>query len=162
MMKSLFVGGLIFISVISPLTVCAQDEYNDPQIYAQDKLVNAEAQYQRLKNQEKALQKLMGAVKQDLKAAKIRAKAERIQVSANTARQDASVNVEQAGIAVDLPDLMPTKGVQAVAAGSRTVDANREKENIDLMFRDRNKQESASVFFPAGSGSRTIAPEYIK
>jgi|GEM_PF-3034501 len=157
MMMRLFVAGLIFISVIGSPAARAQDEYNDPQMYAQDKLVNAEAQYERLKNQEKALQKLMGAVKKDLKAAKIRAKAERIQISANTARQDASVNVEQAGIAVDLPDLMSTKGVQAVAAGSA-----KEKENIDMMFRDRNKQESASVFFPAGSGSKTIAPEYIK
>ena len=159
MMMRLFVAGLIFISVIKTPAVYAQDEYNDPQMYAQDKLVNAEAQYQRLKNQEKALQKLMGAVKQDLKAAKLRAKAETVQKIADTARQDASVNVEQAGIAVDLPDLMSTKGVQAVAAGSAM---SREKENIDLMFRDRNKQESANVFFPAGSGSRTIAPEYIK
>lgn len=159
-MKNLFIGGLIFISVISPLTSYAADDYNDPQIYAQDKLVNAQAQYQRLKNQKDALEKLMGAVKKDLKAAKLRAKAETVQKVADTARQDASVGVEQAGIAVDLPDLMSTKGVQAVAAGSTTIDPNR--ENIDLMFRDRNKQESASVFFPAGSSSKTIAPEYIK
>lgn len=158
MMMRLFVAGLIFISVINSPAVYAQDEYNDPQMYAQDKLVNAQAQYQRLKNQKEALEKLMGAVKKDLKAAKLRAKAETVQKIADTARQDASVNVEQAGIAVDLPDLMSTKGVQAVAAGS----ANKEKENIDLMFRDRNKQESANVFFPAGSGSRTINPEYIK
>ncbi len=156
MMKRLFVAGLIFISVINTPAVYAQDEYSDPQMYAQDKLVNAQAQYQRLQNQEKALEKLMAAVKTDLKAAKLRAKAETVQKIADTARQDASMNVEQAGIAVDLPDLMSTKGVQAVAAGAK------EKENIDLMFRDRNKQESASVFFPAGSGSRTITPEYIK
>ncbi len=158
-MIRLFVAGLIFISIINSPAVYAQDEYNDPQMYAQDKLVNAEAQYQRLKNQKAALEKLMGAVKKDLKAAKLRAKAETVQKVADTARQDASVNVEQAGIAVDLPDLMSTKGVQAVAAGSAM---SREKENIDLMFRDRNKQEAANVFFPAGSGSRTIAPEYIK
>ncbi len=160
MVKRFLVAGLIFVSIIGAPLVHAQDEYDDPQLYAQDKLVNAQAQYQRLKNQEQALEKLMKAVKKDLRAAKLRAKAEGVQKLADSARQDAALGVEQAGIAVDLPDMMSTKGVQAVAAGTSSGPSSREKENIDLMFRDRQKQESA-VFFP-GARSKTIAPEYIK
>lgn len=132
----------------------AESDYNNPESYAQDKLVNAQAQLDRLTAQKKALNKLILAVKRDLKAAKIRAKAERVQQMANTNKEDAAVLIEQAGIAVDLPDLMQAKDVQAGLA------KGNDKENIDAMFKDKNSQASEAVFYPAGS---TASPaEYLK
>ena len=128
---------------------------DDPQSYALDKLANAQAQLDRLKTQKTALEKLTQAVKEDLKAAKIRAKAERLQISADTKRQDAAVMVEQTGVAVDLPNLMATKGVQA-----GIMEYNSDKEDIDLMFKDKAKQKA--VFFPGGDAGRTVQPSNSK
>jgi len=145
MYKKLLSIGLGLLILLSSAAAQAED-YGNPEIYAQDKLVNATAQLERLKAQEKALEKLIKAVKKDLRAAKLRAKAERVQKLADTARQDASIVIEQSGIAIDLPDLMSAKGVQAgLAQGSESLDQT--KEDIDLMFKDKQSEEA--VFFPA-------------
>ena len=128
---------------------------DDPQSYALDKLANAQAQLDRLKSQKIALEKLTKAVKEDLRAAKVRAKAERLQISADTKRQDAAVMVEQTGVAVDLPNLMATKGVQA-----GVMEYNSNKEDIDAMFQDKAKQKA--VFFPGGDAGRTVQPSNSK
>lgn len=120
--------------------------FADPQVYAQDKLANAQAQLDKLVSQREALNKLIKAVRKDLRAAKIRSKAENIQVQADTDRQDAAVLVEQAGVAVELPNLMATKSVQSTMTSS--------KDDIDLMFRDQ-KQPKA-VFFPGGDAGKTL------
>ena len=128
---------LIFAAALCP--VFASDEH---QSYALDKLVNAQAQLNKLEAQRQALEKLIRAVKKDLAAAKIRTKAEKIQIQADTARQDAAVLVEQAGVAVDLPNLMTAKDVQAGVLEDKT------KEEIDKMFKDNKKTNQESVFFP--------------
>ncbi len=121
---------------------------DDPQSYALDKLANAQAQLGKLEAQKKALNELIRAVKQDLRAAKIRTKAERLQVNADTKRQDAVSLVQQAGVAVDLPNLMATKGTDA------GVMEYANKEDIDLMFKDKQKQQT--VFFPGGDKGRKL------
>lgn len=122
---------------------------NQHQSYALDKLANAQAQYDRLQQQKKAINQLLKAVKKDLKAAQVRAKAERLQIDADTTRQDAVVMVEQTGVAVDLPNLMSAKGVEA---GIIEYD-----ENTDEIDRELNKNTSEkSVYFPGG---RTVQPD---
>lgn len=132
------------------LSVSAAD--NNHQSYALDKLANAQAQLDRLKSQETAIKDLIKAVKKDLKAAKIRAKAERVQLEADTLRQDAIVSVEQSGVAVDLPNLMTAKGVQA---GLKEYEA--EKDEVEMMFKDNNAS-TKSVYFPGGSQGKKIEP----
>jgi uncharacterized protein (UPF0335 family) len=124
----------------------------DPQTYAMDKLANAQAQLDRLEGQKGALNDLIKAVKKDLKAAKIRAKAERIQIEADTARQDAAVFVEQSGVAIDLPNLMNTRNVEA-----GIVEYKPDEKDIDLMFKDREKPSKA-VFFPGNSAGKKVSP----
>lgn len=127
---------------------------DDRQGYALDKLANAQAQLDRLEAQKDALEELIKAVKKDLRAAKIRAKAERIQLQADTKRQDAAVMVEQSGVAVDLPNLMNTKNAQG-----QVVEYNAQKDEVDLMFKDKN-QEQKTVFFPGGDEGKKIEPNY--
>ncbi len=148
MMKKPFLFVLALLFSVGSVNLAQAD---DPQSYALDKLANAQAQLDRLKTQKIALDKLTKAVKEDLKAAKIRAKAERLQISADTKRQDAAVLVEQTGVAVDLPNLMATKGVQA-----GVMEYDSDKEDIDLMFKDKAKQKA--VFFPGGDAGRKIQP----
>jgi len=153
-------SSLICASLTLPGLANNDYDYQEPQTYAQDKLVNAQAQLERLKAQKRAINKLMRAIKKDLKAARIRSKAEKIQLSANNAKQDATIMVEQAGVAVDLPDLMAAKGVEA-----GLLENTDKKKDIDLMFKDKEAQES--VFFPAGSEGAGIKndadlPSYIK
>lgn len=140
----------------------------DRQGYALDKLANAQAQLDRLKSQERALKSLIKAVKRDLRAARIRAKAERIQLSADTQRQDAAVLVEQSGVAIDLPNLMNTRGVEAnIAETSKEYQYDENKDDIDRMF--KNNSEKA-VYFPGKnegnkvepSKSDSDLPDYIK
>lgn len=142
---------LICLTFVSAVKAAEADDSH--QSYALDKLANAQAQLERLKGQEKALNQLIQAVKKDLRAAKVRARAERIQLQANTARQDAAVMVEQTGVAVDLPNLMTAKGVQA---GILEYDKNQ-NENIDAMFKDRSTTEK-SVYFPNGSAGKKVKP----
>ncbi len=151
MKKTLSIALALLFSVSSTNLVKA----DDPQSYALDKLANAQAQLDRLESQKVALNKLMKAVKQDLKAAKIRAKAERLQISADTQRQDAAVLVEQTGVAVDLPNLMAAKDVQAGVK-----EYNSDQEDIDLMFKDKAKQKA--VFFPGGDAGRKVQPSNSK
>jgi hypothetical protein len=153
---SLFV--FTFLSSLLP-PVCSAE--NERQSYALDKLVNAQAQLERLEAQKAALDKLIRAVKEDLKAAKIRARAEAIQLQADAKRKDAAVLVEQSGVAVDLPDLMNSKEVNADIAQAKVEEVD--KENLDLIFND--KQATESVFFPASSEKGLKAdeiPEYVK
>lgn len=142
MKKHLSIGLALLIS-----TSTFAPSFADPQVYAQDKLANAQAQLDKLVSQREALDKLIRAVRKDLRAAKIRSKAENIQVQADTDRQDAAMLVEQAGVAVELPNLMATKTVQSTVTSSN-------KSDIDLMFRDQ-KQPKA-VFFPGGDSGRTL------
>ena len=151
-MKKLLLFVLALLFSISSVNLAMAE---DPQSYALDKLANAQAQLERLKAQKIALNKLTRAVKQDLKAAKIRAKAERLQISADTERQDAALLVEQTGVAVDLPNLMATKGVTA-----GVMEYNADQEDIDLMFKDKTKQKA--VFFPGGDAGRKIQPSNSK
>jgi uncharacterized protein (UPF0335 family) len=132
---------------------------NEHQSYALDKLANASAQLERLENQKKAINELIKAVKKDLRAARIRAKAERLQLEADTVRQDAVVMVEQTGVAVDLPNLMTAKGVDA-----GIIEYN---ENADDINRELKKNESErSVYFPSGRKvepeNTSDLPDYIK
>lgn len=157
--KRIFILAIAFLS----FTQASFSADNERQNYALDKLVNAQAQLERLETQREALDKLIRAVKKDLRAAKIRAKAESIQLQADAQRKDAAVLVEQSGVAVELPDLMNSKEVNANIAELKAKDPN--KENLDLMFDDNENTES--VFFPAGSSSRKglnpdEIPEYIK
>ncbi len=122
---------------------------NEHQSYAIDKLANAQAQLERLEAQKKAITQLMKAVKKDLRAAKIRAKAERLQIEANTVRQDAVVMVEQTGVAVDLPNLMTAKGVDA-----GLIEYDETQDDIDRVIKNSNPERS--VYFPSG---RKIEPE---
>ena len=124
------------------------------QSYALDKLANAQAQLDRLKTQEKALKELIGAVKKDLRAARIRAKAERIQIEANTKRQDAAILVEQSGVAVDLPNLMNTRSVDA-----GLIEYSADKDDVEMMFEDE-KTKTKSVYFPGGSKGKKVETEY--
>jgi len=127
---------------------------NDHQSYALDKLANAEAQLDKLVIQKKALNDYIKAVRKDLKAARIRARAERIQLEADTDRQDAAALVEQSGVAVDLPNMMTAKGVQA-----GLLDNNEYKaEHVESMFKDRNKEATKSVYFPGGSKGKKVEP----
>ena len=72
-----------------------------------------------------------------------------MQIDADTTRQDAVVMVEQTGVAVDLPNLMTAKGVEA---GIIEYD-----ENTDEIDRELNKNASEkSVYFPGG---RTVQPD---
>ena len=139
----------------------ANDDYEDPNLYAQDKLANAEAQLEKLEQQKDAIDELIKAVKKDLRAAKVRAKAERIQQKADNQKENAAVLIEQAGVAIDLPNLMAAKGVRAGILENQEREA---EENVDLMFKDQTRQES--VFFPSGnrSGINNDAeiPSYIK
>ena len=128
---------------------------DDRQGYALDKLANAQAQLDRLEAQKKALTELIRAVKKDLKAAKIRAKAERIQLEADTKRQDAAVMVEQSGVAVDLPNLMNTKKTEGTI-----VEFDAAKDDIDLMFKDKNTTDEKTVFFPGGDEGKKVEPNY--
>lgn len=145
MFKKAFVLALLF-SVSSLVAVQAEDR----QGYALDKLANAQAQLDRLEAQKEALNQLIKAVKKDLRAAKIRAKAEEIQLKADTDRQDAAVMVEQTGVAVDLPNLMATKGVKA---GLVEYD---EDNDVEMMFEDQAKEKA--VFFPGGSAGKKVNP----
>ena len=135
----LVLSGLLVVGSTSLKEVKAQ--YNDPNSYASDKLLNAEAQLATLQEQEKAIKKLIKAVKQDLKAAKTRAKAERIQGKADALRGDASTQVAQTGLAIELPDFMTSEGVRAKLA--------KTPEDTDLNFGD--KSATKSVFFPKGN-----------
>ncbi|MDD9898728.1 MAG: hypothetical protein OXU45_06995 [Candidatus Melainabacteria bacterium] len=148
MFKKVLVLALLF-SVGSLSAVKAEDR----QGYALDKLANAQAQLDRLLAQKDALNKLIKAVKKDLRAAKIRAKAEEIQLKADTERQDAAVMVEQTGVAVDLPNLMATKGVKA-----GLVEYDKDNE-VEMMFEDNAKEKA--VFFPGGDAGKTVNPSGI-
>lgn len=152
-MKNLLRLGLaLLFSANSFIQVGAAE--GDRQTYALDKLANAQAQLDRLKSQEKALKELIKAVKKDLKAAKIRAKAERIQIEANTKRQDAAVLVEQSGVAVDLPNLMNTRKVDA-----GLIEYSADKDDIDMMFEDE-KAKTKSVYFPGSSDGKKVESDY--
>lgn len=148
MQKKLGLGMALIISMAS----CGLAQADDPQTYAMDKLANAQAQLERLEGQKKAVNDLIRAVKKDLRAAKIRAKAERIQIEADTARQDAAVMVEQSGVAIDLPNLMNTRNVEA-----GIVEYKPDEKDIDLMFKDREKPSKA-VYFPGNSAGKKITP----
>lgn len=152
MNKLLGLGLALLFSANTVISVKAAE--SEHQTYALDKLANAQAQLDRLKSQEKALKELIGAVKKDLRAAKIRAKAERIQIEANTKRQDAAVLVEQSGVAVDLPNLMNTRSVDA-----GLVEYSAENEDVDMMFEDE-KAKTKSVYFPGGSQGKKVESEY--
>lgn len=130
---------------------------NEPQAYALDKLANAQAQLDKLVAQREALDNLIRAVRKDLRAAKMRAKAERIQVQADSDRQDASILVQQNGVAVDLPNLMTAKGVQA-----GIVEYQPDPTEIELMFRDKNSTTNKTVFFPGGDAGKKIEPSNIR
>lgn len=146
------------LAIISALSIYGA-QANQHQSYALDKLANAQAQLERLENQKDAINQLIKAVKKDLRAAKIRAKAERLQMEADTVRQDAVVMVEQTGVAVDLPNLMTAKGVDA---GIIEYD-----EDADDIKRELEKNSERSVYFPSGrkvepeNGSSDL-PDYIK
>lgn len=139
-----------------------QAEYEGPETYAQDKLVNAKAQLEKLKEQKKAIEELIRAVRKDLRAAQIRARAEKLQARADVQREDASGLVEQAGVAIDLPNLMTAKGVKA-----GIIDGAPKNEDLGLLFKDANNSEE-SVFFPAGNNKNrkvpgnSQLPSYIK
>ncbi|MBT6842219.1 MAG: hypothetical protein HOA17_00290 [Candidatus Melainabacteria bacterium] len=148
MMNKFLVLALLF--AVSSLNLVKAE---DRQGYALDKLANAQAQLDRLKAQKDAISQLIKAVRKDLHAAKIRAKAEEIQLKADTDRQDATIAVEQTGVAVDLPNLMATKGVKA---GLLEYDQN---ENINLMFEDKTNEKA--VFFPGGDTGRSVRPSGI-
>lgn len=143
MMNKFIVLALLFAFGSSNL-LQAEDRQN----YALDKLANAQAQLNRLEDQREAIDQLIRAVKKDLRAAKIRARAEEIQLKADTDRQDAAVLVEQSGVAVDLPNLMVTKGVKA---GLVEYDSD---DDIDLMFEDKSNEQA--VFFPGGDAGRKV------
>ena len=129
------------------------------QSYALDKLANAQAQLERLQGQRKAIDELIRAVKKDLRAAKIRAKAERLQMEADTVRQDAVVMVEQTGVAVDLPNLMTAKGVDA-----GIIEYDENADNINRELKEKNPERS--VYFPSGRKvepeNTSDLPDYIK
>jgi len=152
MNKLLSLGLALLFSANVSLNVSAAE--GEHQSYALDKLANAQAQLDRLKSQKRALKQLIGAVKKDLKAAKIRAKAERIQIQANTKRQDAAVMVEQSGVAVDLPDLMNTRNVDA-----GLVEYSANKDDVDKMFKDK-KSKTKAVYFPGGSEGKRVESGY--
>ncbi len=125
----------------------------DPQSYALDKLQNAQAQLDKLQTQRRAVDNLIQAVKKDLRAAKMRAKAERIQLEADSQRQDAALIVQQNGVAVDLPNLMTAKGVQA-----GVVEYQPDTNEIEMMFKDKNSADGKTVFFPGGDSGRKVDP----
>lgn len=154
-MKKISCLSLAFLSAIS-IYAAQADQH---QSYALDKLANAQAQLDRLKNQKQAVNELIRAVKKDLRAAKIRAKAERLQMEADTVRQDAVVMVEQTGVAVDLPNLMTAKGVDA-----GIIEYDENMDDIDREIRQKNP--SRSVYFPSGRKiepeSATDLPDYVK
>jgi hypothetical protein len=153
-MKKISCFTLAFLSAITIFAAQA----NEHQSYALDKLANAQAQLDRLQNQKKAINELMKAVRKDLQAAKLRAKAERLQMDADTVRQDAVVMVEQNGVAVDLPNLMTAKDVDA---GIVEYD-----KNADDMNRIMKNTSERSVYFPSGRKVEPIKgsdlPDYIK
>lgn len=151
---------LVLCAICIGLSAPAQAEYTDPNTYAQDKLLNAEAQLAKLNEQKKALNKLIKAVKKDLKAAKTRAKAEKLQSKADGVRSDASTLVEQSGLAVDLPDFMISSGVNAELARNKPLNP----EQSDLMFRDGSQTETSSVFFPGSDGieSDVVLPPNVR
>lgn len=153
-MKKISCLSLALISAFSIYSASADQH----QSYALDKLANAQAQLERLKGQRKAVDELIRAVKKDLRAAKIRAKAERLQMEADTVRQDAVVMVEQTGVAVDLPNLMTAKGVDA---GIIEYD-----ENADDINRTMKNTSERSVYFPSGRKvepeNSSDLPDYIK
>lgn len=131
---------------------------DDPQTYAMDKLANAQAQLDQLKAQKLALSKLTKAVKQDLRAAKIRAKAERIQISADTSRQDAAVMIEQSGVAVDLPNLMAARQVQGgILEYENDTNSKSSKTTVGKAAKQKNESE---VFFPGGDQGKKIESRY--
>ena len=153
-MKKISCLTLAFLSAASIYSAQA----NQHQSYALDKLANAQAQLERLQGQKKAVNELIRAVKKDLRAAKIRAKAERLKMEADTVRQDAIVMVEQTGVAVDLPNLMTAKGVDA-----GIIEYN---ENTDDINRTMKNNSERSVYFPSGRKvepqSNSDLPDYIK
>lgn len=153
-MKKISYLALAFLSAAS-MSVSADQH----QSYALDKLANAQAQLERLEHQKKAINSLIKAVKKDLRAARIRAKAERLQLEADTVRQDAIVMVEQTGVAVDLPNLMTAKGVDA-----GLVEYDQNKEDIEREL--GQSQSERSVYFPSGRKvepeSSSDLPDYIK
>jgi hypothetical protein len=150
-MKKLLSMALLFSLSYSILPSKAAD--NEHQTYALDKLANAQAQLDRLTMQEKAIRQLKGAVRKDLRAARIRAKAERIQLEANTQKQDAAVMVEQSGVAVDLPNLMNTRKVDG---GIIEYSAD---DDVERMFND-TKPKTKSVYFPGGSKGKKVQSGY--
>jgi len=154
-MKKISCLALALISAAT-MSVAKADEH---QSYALDKLANAQAQLERLQNQQEAIKELIKAVKKDLRAAKIRAKAERLQMEADTVRQDAVVMVEQTGVAVDLPNLMTAKGVDA---GIIEYDENMDDINREI----KTKNSERSVYFPSGRKvepqNGSDLPDYIK
>lgn len=153
-MKKISCLSLAFLSALTIYSAKADQH----QSYALDKLANAQAQLQRLENQKDAVNQLIKAVKKDLRAAKVRAKAERLQLEADTVRQDAIVMVEQTGVAVDLPNLMTAKGVDA---GIIEYDADADDVNRELQRRSEK-----SVYFPSGRKvepqNASDLPDYIK
>lgn len=155
MMKNLSLS--LSLALAFGLAAPAMAEYESPKTYAQDKLLNAEAQLNRLEEQKNALVKMIKAVKKDLKAAKLRAKAERIQSKADVIRNDATTFVEQSGIAIDLPDLMYSSGVSAELADSTTPNP----ESTDLMFKDPNQQSKSAAFYPDSSEPAGIENDVV-
>lgn len=146
-------GLTLLTSIALTNAAMADGSSSDPQSYALDKLSNAQAQLDKLEAQKKAINTLIKAVKKDLKASQMRAKAERIQIEADAERQDAAMLVQQNGVAVDLPNLMTAKGVQA-----GVVEYQPDANEIEMMFRDKNNPAGKAVFFPGGDAGRKVDP----
>lgn len=150
-------GLAILGSVVLSCSTLAETGSGDPQSYAMDKLANAQAQLDKLQMQRQAIDNLMRAIRKDLRAAKIRAKAERLQVEADSQRQDAAMLVQQNGVAVDLPNLMAAKGVQA-----GVVEYQPDANEIEMMFKNKNSTDGKTVFFPGGDAGTKIDPSNNK
>lgn len=154
-MKRITLSSIVALSLLGGLIATSNPalaRYSDPDTYAQDKLANAEAQLTRLKAQKKAIEKLIKAVKSDLKAAKIRVKAEKMQSKADANRMDASTQIEQTGVAVDLPDLMQhtETDVNAGLLEDVAVDSGYNQEPV--FFQEEN----------GGIQNNSDMPSYIK
>lgn len=155
-MRFTLIATLVFFGITA-----AKADTSERQGYALDRLVNAQAQLEKLESQEKALKQLIRAVKKDLKAAKIRTKAEKVQLKADTQRQDAAIMVQETGVAVDLPDLINTKDVEAGLIKHEVANKTLSQEEIDILFKDDKPKDETAVFFPAKSESSDL-PDYIK
>jgi len=151
----------VYISVFASSMSLLAQEVKAPHDYAADKLANADAQLTKLIEQRNALNSLIKAVKQDLKAAKIRAKAEEIQIKANVAKQDAEFMIEQSGVSIDLPDLTAKKPIPRSPL-LEDISATAPSSS----FTEDSFDRVDSVFFPSNNSvnvkSKKDLPYYIK